>query len=170
EPAMPFWAQAAALWIARSLGILVLTPALLVTITPLLVRFHLTPPEKADRGLHLADWTVGEAIEIVGLSLGAMILGLVLAVWQVRAESISLHLWGVNLLLVVWAGLRQGLRGGALVAGSGSLIALVAVSVGQAQGINSFQGLMLAQCSTALLVGGSAGVVPARGRRERPGG
>src|SRR5262249_56058757 len=77
--------------------------------------------------------------------------------------------WGFNLLLSVWSGLRQGLRGGSLAAASSSVFGLMTVSMlgGTVTQVGPFQGVMLAQCSTALLVGASAGWIRASEARYR---
>jgi PAS domain-containing protein len=167
----PFWALTTKLWISRALGILVLVPALLVVVTPLLVRAALVepePPAKQPGGLGLADWTFGEFLEVSGLSIATALLGVVLGELQMRMDM-NLHLWAFNLLLIVWASLRQGLRGGALAACAGSLTGLVTVAFmgGTMPQVSPFQGIMLAQCSTALLVGASAGWIRASEARYR---
>src|SRR5262249_52322919 len=166
-----FWALTTKLWISRALGILVLVPALLVVVTPLLVRASVgeaEPRAKQPRGLGLTDWAFGELLEVTGLSIATGLLGIVIAELHMRAGG-NLHLWAFNLLLIVWAGLRQGLRGGALAACAGSLTGLVTVAVmgGTVPEVSPFQGIMLAQCSTALLVGASAGWIRASEARYR---
>src|SRR5262249_4682448 len=102
------------------------------------------------------------------LTAATGLLSVVLALVQVQA-GLNLHLWGFNLLLIVWASLRQGLRGGVLVAGGSSICGLIAVSVlgGTIAQASPFQGVMLAQCSTALLVGASVGWIRASETRYR---
>lgn len=156
-----FWALAGGLWISRALGFLVLAPVLLVVVTPFLVRRRLTEAEKADilsgRGL-ADDWTLGEIIETSGLVMGAGILSIVLAILHLGHVMPGLSLWGFSLLLVVWASLRQGLRGGALAALAGSVPALLVAEISgmSPAEFSPLQGNLLAQCSTAILVGASA--------------
>ncbi len=75
------------------------------------------------------------------------------------------HLWGISLLVIVWAGLRQGLRGGTVAAATGALMALLVAAGldedGSAERLIPLQGNLLAQASAALLVGASAGWVRA---------
>src|SRR5207302_2974571 len=80
--------------------------------------------------------------------------------------STSWTLWGVSLLVIVWASLRQGLRGGSLSAAVSALLAVVFASPQDAD-FSPLQGNLLAQCSTALLVGASAGWIRASEARYR---
>ena len=167
-----FFHVASRLWISRALGILSLAPPLLVVVTPYLVRFGLTnrePPLKLAGGSEPQDWTSGEIIETVGLCLGSGILALVLVVLQVKQESPAWSLWGLSLLLIVWASLRQGLRGGSLASAAGACTALISASLLSTadSDFSAMQGILLAQCSTALLVGASAGWVRASETRYR---
>src|SRR5262249_46975136 len=144
-----------------ALGILALTPSLLVAFTPWLIRNGLANPGPKDRPQHPETgkrWTWAEAIEITSLALVTGVVGLLLAAAFSRGEPASFHLWGVPLLLVVWASLRQGLRGGVLVASSATLLAMFLVDalLGRPEPLSPLQGNLLAQCSTALLVGASA--------------
>jgi signal transduction histidine kinase/integral membrane sensor domain MASE1 len=166
-----FWTLAGGLWISRALGLLTLTPPLLVVVTPFLVRNRLVQPEPPARlpgGSELQDWTWGETIETVGLCVGAGILAVVLGVAAHQSRP-GWSLWGFSLLLVVWAGVRQGLRGGCLAAATSGLLALTTASflhISVAD-FSPLQGNLLAQCSTALLVGASAGWVRASEARYR---
>lgn len=166
-----FWSVAGALWMSRALGILALAPPLLVVATPFLVRARFVPPEppaKLPGGTEPEDWTLGEAIETLGLCLGTAILAVVLVLLHV-GQGPGWTLWGVSLLLVVWSALRQGLRGGSLAAAASAVLALVVASVHQvtAAEFSPLQGNLLAQCSTALLVGASAGWIRASEARYR---
>lgn len=168
----PFWTLASALWISRALGILALAPALLVVITPLLVRAGLTraePPSRLPGGSEPQDWRTGEIIETTGLCLGAGILALSLVSMHIYGDMPAWTVWGFCLLLVVWTSLRQGLRGGSLAASTSAVFALVSavmmdISVSD---FTPLQGNLLAQCSTALLVGASAGWIRASEMRYR---
>jgi signal transduction histidine kinase len=173
EPAeLAFWTRAALEWIVRALGILVLVPLLLTLLSPLLVRLGMATPDpvvKQPGGMHPTDWTLGELVEVLGLTAGAIVLSTVLAILQSHHVPVNLHLWGFTLLLIVWTGLRQGLRGGALAAGAsaGVALALVGFLGGQGKDAGPFQGIMMAQCSVALLVGASAGWIRASEARYR---
>ncbi|MFO0967483.1 MAG: ATP-binding protein [Gemmataceae bacterium] len=160
-----------ALWISRILGLLTLAPFLLVGVTPIVVRLRMTRPEPKQSlpgGAAPDDWTIGEALETAGLCLGSGILTTVLVAMKAEGGS-AWTLWGLSLLLVVWASLRQGLRGGALVALVGGVAALaLATHLGlRAATFSPLQGNILAQCSTALLVGASAGWIRASEARYR---
>lgn len=167
-----FLPLAGGFWLSRALGTLVLVPLLLVAVTPWLVQHRFVNPEPQRRqlgGSMPQDWTWGEGIETAGLALGNCILAVVLVRTQ-RDQGIPLWaLWGIALLLVVWASLRQGLRGGALVAGLGASLGLsLAIYLGvSAADFSPLQGNLLAQCSTALLVGASAGWIRASEARYR---
>jgi PAS domain-containing protein len=76
-------------------------------------------------------------------------------------------LWGVGLMIVVWSALRQGLRGGVLVSGAAALAALAVASCSSAVDRGPLQGYLLAQSSTALLVGVSSGWIQASEARYR---
>jgi PAS domain S-box-containing protein len=158
-------------WRASALGVLVLVPPLLVGLTPVWQERGLTQPEPRRGGDVAAprDWTVGEAVEVAGLALAASVLDIALAVMHAHTGLTSWHLWGLSLLVVVWASLRQGLRGGALAAGMAAVLSLlVAASLGAVpEQLNPLQGSLLAQCSAALLVGASSGWLQASEARYR---
>ena len=98
------------------------------------------------------------------MTLGNLVLTVALVTMQVTRGYPGWGLWGVSLLLVVWTSLRQGLRGGVIVSGSASLIGLLIASVFGAGAVDfsPLQGNLLAQCSTAILVGAPE---PGLGRR-----
>ena len=158
-------------WRARALGVLVLVPPLLVGCTPLLQEWGLIRPEPQERREVSAplDWTTGERIEVAGLTLAASILDVALAVLHAGEGLTSWHFWGLSLLVIVWASLRQGLRGGTLAAGTAAILSLlVAVSLDAGpERLNPLQGSLLAQCSAALLVGASSGWLQASEARYR---
>ncbi len=165
-----FWEQVSRLWISRALGILTIAPPLLVVATPYLIRYGLTRPEPAIKlpgGTAPPDWTWGEVIETTGLCLGTGILAPVLVFMQTRQGSPAWTLWGFSLLLIVWSGLRQGLRGGSLAASASAVPALVCCLWYGGVDFSPVQGNLLAQCSTALLVGASAGWIRASEARYR---
>jgi signal transduction histidine kinase/integral membrane sensor domain MASE1 len=168
----PFLKLAGGLWISRALGILTLTPVLLVVVTPFLVRQRLIHSESAAKlpgGNEPRDWTWGEFIETGGLCMGAGLLAGVLVTQHISRGLPGWSLWGFSLLLVVWAGLRQGLRGGSLVAATSGVLALVLAGLMRVSvaDFSPLQGNLLAQCSTALLVGASAGWIRASEARYR---
>ncbi len=172
--APPLWSLFGSLWLSRILGLLVPLPLLLVLVTPWLTRHRVltVAPPLGARGNPWQRWSAGEVVEVAGLALSATVLVLVLLGLQVQPAPQGLppwSLWGVGLLIVVWAALRQGLRGGALVAGVASLVALaVAQWLGLTQADGALlQGYLLAQCSTGLLVGVSAGWIQASEARYR---
>ena len=53
------------------------------------------------------DWTFGDAVETAGLVLGNSIFAIVLVVTQYH-QGPNWNLWGIALLVVVWASLRPG--------------------------------------------------------------
>jgi PAS domain S-box-containing protein len=155
------WWQLPAIWLGRSLGTLAVTPLLLVAITPHLARLKLLAPtwrrfhpERAVTGrLRLGDW-----IEIIGLALGTGLLGIVLTmVFNSPGLEIShWKIWGLPLLFVVWASVRQGILGGTAVAAVATVLCLAVDWLVREDAISAtLQGNLLAQCVTALLVGAS---------------
>jgi PAS domain S-box-containing protein len=71
-----------------------------------------------------------------------------------RASSPTWPIWVLPLLFIVWACLRQGVRGGTVVASAAVLGWAILVSLGMREAAAArLQGYFLAQCSTALLVG-----------------
>jgi signal transduction histidine kinase/integral membrane sensor domain MASE1 len=169
---LPFFTLASRLWISRALGVLTVAPPLLVVVTPLLIRYGLIPkepPQKLPGGNQPQDWTSGEMVETLGLSVGAGLLALVLVVLHVNQGQPPWALGGLFLLMVVWASLRQGLRGGSLTVVAGSTVALVAASFETPADadFSPLQGILLALSSTALLVGASAGWIRASEARYR---
>jgi PAS domain S-box-containing protein len=154
-------------WMGRALGILVLAPPLLVTVTPWLVRRGLSAAEDVDeagatsRGHGGLEWARrGDWVELAGLAAGAGAGTLLLSWLHAHEELAGWHLWGIPLLLLVWAGLRQGLRGATLAAGSAAALPLLALPLlVRGAGLPFpllLQGDLLAQCSIALLVAASA--------------
>jgi PAS domain S-box-containing protein len=142
-------------WIDQGLQLLALVPMFLVVCTPWVVYYRWALPEPSDQ-LFLTHprltWSVGDLVETAGLAMGAGILSIALARLPAR-EGTNWHLlWGVLLLLIVWASLRLGLRGGSLVACSSTLLALWTAD----ELFLTLRGNLLAQCSTALLIGASA--------------
>jgi PAS domain S-box-containing protein len=167
-----FGEQLAAQWISRALGVLAVVPPLLVTVTPWLVWHGLIHPESTTRrparrvSLH---FTRGEWVEILGLTLSTALLGVMLAAAHGRGVMAAWHLWGLPLLLIVWASLRRGLHGGVIVAGALAILSLVIASLpaNQLPLGAALQTHLLAQCCTALLVGASASWIRASEARYR---
>jgi len=124
------------------------------------------PVRGGERGLY---WSLGEIVEVAGLALGTGVLGLILAVLHARHESTNWLFWGVLSLMLVWASLRQGLRGGTIAASSAAAVALcVAAGLDAAEAnLTPLRGNLLAQCSTALLIGVSASWIRASEQRYR---
>ena len=148
-------------WLSSALGVLGMTPFLLVMVTPLLCRLGLVRRGFAncdDLAVFSTQLTWGDCLEIGGLALGTSLLGLMLLKPTAGQDMAGWQLWGVPLLLIVWASLRQGLRGGIVVTGSAAVFTLTLASFLSQDGTaNSLlQSNVLAQCSTALLVAASA--------------
>ncbi len=172
-----FGSWLAQIWLGRSLGLLTVAPPLLTAATPWLVRRGLVPPEVVSEkptaavGHAGADrLTRGDAVEIAGLALGAGLLALVLACTYGRHELEGWQPWGAPLLLVVWASLRQGQRGGVLTTGLAAalplcvLTPLFAVPPPFAYLI---QGNLLALAGAGLLAAAAAGWLRINERRYR---
>ncbi len=174
DGAPPLWSLFGILWMSRILGVLVPMPLLLVLLTPWLSRQQLIAlePPLGVRGNPWHRWSAGEAVEIAGLAVSAVVLALVLLGLEGPGHRNALppwSLWGVGLIIVVWSALRQGLRGGAVVAGISALVVLL---VAEWPGLaptdgGPLQGYLLAECSTALLVGVAAGWIQASEARYR---
>jgi PAS domain S-box-containing protein len=159
---------------------IVFTPPLLVLATAWMVRQELVPGEPRREGLDLAGRsdetsstrvlqeeraTPGDWLEIAGLAFGAGVLCLLLGRLHGRRDLLGWQLWGVQLLLVVWAGIRQGLRGGTLVSATAAAVTawlpLIFRSLGPPPNEDVLfrpllQAHLLAQCATAVLVSAAA--------------
>jgi two-component system, cell cycle sensor histidine kinase and response regulator CckA len=140
--------------------------------TPLLLYYGLAQSEAGERRPHLhprLEWSTGEVLESLGLAIGAAILGRALALLHAQALSNNWHLWGVLLLVIVWASLRLGLRGGSAAAAAATVAGLiVAASMAtDASFLTPLRGNLLAQCCTALLIGASADWIRASEARYR---
>jgi len=152
-------------WLSRALGVLTLSPPLLAVLTPWLLRWKLAAPDamidEAKIDPQLRIWgpvdsrrlTLGDWIEMLGLAVGAGLLGLALVLLGERGNQAAWRWWGGPLLLVVWACLRQGLRGGTLAAGAAAAFPLLMLMDKPAtEAVQTLQGNLLIQCSTVLLV------------------
>jgi PAS domain S-box-containing protein len=178
-PPVDFAGAAAAFWLGRALGLLAVAPVLLTALTPWLVRRGLTAPEVVDEQ-HVAHrghadqlpLTRGDLVEAAGLAVGASVLSVVLALQQGGQGLVGWPPWGLPLLLIVWACLRQGLRVGAVVACLAAAAPLLTVMAGGGParsplGDRMLQGNLLAQCGIALLIAASASYLRAREARYR---
>jgi PAS domain S-box-containing protein len=160
------------LWIHRALALLALVPMLLMVATPWVVYYRWAAPDRTDQPLLThprLSWPLGELLETIGLAIGTGILGAALGSLHASGASTNWHLWGLLLLLIVWASLRVGLRGGSLVAWSATALALITGTMlsGDEAVLRPLYGNLLAQCSTALLVGASADWIRASEARYR---
>ncbi len=167
-----YWQLAGTLGVSHALGLLTIAPALLVVITPLLVRAAFIQVPAEDHPLRrptAREGTAGDVVELTGLTVGNAILALVLVHLKVDRDIPGWTLWGISLLFVVWSSLRQGLRGGLITATVGALSALIFATLrgADAEDFNPLQGNLLAQTSTALLVGASSGWIRASEARYR---
>jgi PAS domain S-box-containing protein len=167
-----FWDLSAAIWLSHALGILALAPLLLVAGTPWLVHRGVLAPEAPGefRGREvLGPPTLGEGVEVGSLSLATAAL----AAWTMLNPQLGgpagWHLAGLALLLVTWASLSRGLRGGIVVASTGVVLSLTLAFWLRKEllPVIPLQGQLLAECSTALLVGASAGWVRSSEARYR---
>jgi PAS domain S-box-containing protein len=167
-----FGQRLAATWLERALGELIVAPALLVVVTPWLVRRGSIAAEAPAWGERPREWAPaprwGDWVEIGGLAAGAALLCVTLTWLHGQRGQLGWQLWGAPLLLIVWAGLRQGPRGGVLTAAVASAAPLLALPVRSYRPGDAplfaflLQGHLLAQCCAALLVAASIVWVRAR--------
>ena len=173
-----FLRHLASVWLGRALGMLVVVPPLFVVATPWLHRHGWLRPDaplgrgqtdlsggslvpfmdsstfdqEGGTGSAWADW-----LEIGLLALATSAACSFLGRLHGPGELLGWQLWGGPMLLIVWAGLRQGLRGGTLVASAASVALLVAHALGMTPSPDPLfrplmQAHLVAQCSAALLV------------------
>jgi len=164
----------AAFWLSRSLGVMILTPWLLVVLTPWLARHGFVRTDPIDGGSRepLAvggegeRLTWGDGVEMFGLAAGAGTLSWLL-VQNGQTRPVSWQLWGAPLLLIVWASLRQGLRGSTLVAAVSAGLPLMLMEGESFTALFALlvRGNLLGQCVVALLV--AAAVNWVRGSEDR---
>jgi PAS domain S-box-containing protein len=159
-------------WVTDSLSALALAPPLLLALTPWARRVGLARPVPQDRADEAwpESWSAGEAVEAGGLAVGAAILGMLLASRPTHSSAGDWLWWGILLLVIVWAGLRQGLRGSAPAASAAAVAALLTTALGPVQEehlLLPLQGNLLALASTALLIGASTGWIRANELRYR---
>jgi PAS domain S-box-containing protein len=169
--------ELSAFWLSRALGVMILTPLLLLLMTAWLTRRGLVRSESAEcepngafDSLGGAErFTLGEGVELLGLAAGAGAMTW-LAVKYGRTQQLAAwQLWGAPLLLIVWASLRQGLRGGLVVASVSAGLPLLLLRGEPLAAVFSLlvQGNLLSQCAVALLVASSAGWVRTNEHRYR---
>jgi signal transduction histidine kinase len=158
-------------WLNDALSILTIATPLLAVLTPWLVHYHLADADPSEQRFTVhprLTWTFGEVLETVGLAIGAGILGLALTALHLRETTVNWQLWGVLLLVIVWASLRLGLRGGTLVAATATLLAvLLGTLVAPAAALDPLRGHLVALGCTALLIGSSADWIRASEARYR---
>jgi PAS domain S-box-containing protein len=168
-------ADLAALWLGHALGMLAIAPPLLACLTPWLIRqgFTAEDPEGAapllPGPIGADNLTPGDAVEIGGLAICAGGLGLLLALAPGHQLLAGWQMWGAPLLLIVWASLRQGLRGGTVVACAAVAVPLAVLAIGPTHAPLSLllQVNLLAQAGTGLLVAASASWLRSSERRYR---
>ena len=174
ESVFSFWNLLGAIWFSRALGIGLLTPLLVLLLSP---RAHgeweeavETPVSEPDPGLEPSKGLkgIGDSIEIAGLTLGTGLFEMLLALAYGHTGLANWQVWGVPLLLVIWASFRQGPLGG-LIAAAGSAAFPLALAVAGLTHMPALliQGHLLAQCTTALLVSSSAAWIRSREVRYR---
>lgn len=164
-----FHVLTAQLLLSRIVGILVVTPFLMLVVNPWLWRLGVLSfdlPPKFFRDSDGVPRSYGDRIELAGLTLATSGLAQLL-LWSVDVGNWML--WGCVLILIVWTCIRQGVRGGCFSASVASALVLVV-----AQSINvtiehraSVQGHLLSFCSSALLFGVSASWIRANETRFR---
>lgn len=150
------------IWLGRALGVMAVTPALLTAVTPGLLRAKAVRSELAVarevavRGHAGTDHSNrGDWIEIGGLAIGAGVLGLLLVLLASRQQLTGWQAWGGPLLLLLWASLRQGVRGGTVVASAAAALPLIMLPWLPnlvPTDLRLVQGNVLTQCGVALLV------------------
>jgi PAS domain S-box-containing protein len=107
------------------------------------------------------SWTLADAVETVLLALGTSLLCLFFSWQPTQREIATWPLWGMQLLFVVWACLRQGLRGGLIVAAASGSLPLLARQFwprpdDTVLSIAYLQAHLYAQATTALLIAAAA--------------
>ncbi|MGL4555677.1 MAG: PAS domain S-box protein [Gemmataceae bacterium] len=166
----------ARLWLDQALGLVIVAPPLLVLFTPPLTRAGWAIPEPtgwrpgdqeatavaaSPEGPGPADWA-----EIAVLALAASAMCLLLGWMHQRRELLGWQLWGLQLLFIIWASLRQGLRGGTLVAAASGSVPLLARQLWPSADESAvflalLRGHLFAQATTALLVAAASSWVRA---------
>lgn len=167
---------AAEFWLSRMVGILVVTPFLIVTCTRVLLQNGLVdlemPAALFGEGERAAS-RLGEQIELGGLTFATSLLAILLLWTHVQGNLDNGVLWASCLVLIVWTCIRQGVFGGCFSAGITSAAVLATAHISgmnaemRASIQSSVQGNVLAFCSAALLVGVSASWIRANETRYR---
>ncbi len=170
-------------WLSGMVGILVVTPFLIVAVTPLLLRYRLVTlelPPSFFGEREAARARVGDRIELAGLTFATSMLGLLVLWAHVQGNPTVWMLWAGCLVLIVWTCVRQGLRGGCFCASVTSIVVIAAAQavIAAAPSLEippgllaiaqiGVQGSLLAFCCSALLVGVSATWIRANETRYR---
>jgi len=163
-----FWLDASQLLLGRMVGMVVIAPLLIVVGTPVLLRYRLVdldwPPAFFGRKEQSAAF--GDNLELAGLTFATTLLALLL-LWSDAVQNVVL--WGGCLILIVWACIRQGLRGGSFCASVTSIVVVIVAQILSTPdfGRDTIQGHVLAFCSTALLLGVSVNWIRANESRYR---
>ena len=182
--------ETGALWLAEGLGLVALAPPLLILATPWMIRHklsgstgwwdgHVSVAEKSLGGSTLAARTAlagrlrrltrSDWLEIGLLAIGTALVSLVLTAALSPQTPGGWQLWGAPLLLIVWAGIRQGLQGAPLAATAGTITAVLLLDLlwADQSGPLLIQGNLLAQCAAALLVAASVSWIRTSEERYR---
>src|SRR5262249_12837715 len=116
--------DAVAYAIGLALGVVVLSPPLLVWCSEIVARKGIAPPAALRRRPRRAALT-----ELPAPASVAAVMCILLTLRQDPNQPRGWQLWGAPLLLVVWAGIRQGRHGATLTAGFGTAASLVVLSL-----------------------------------------
>jgi len=159
-------------WLSHALGFLALAPPLLATLTPWLVRHRAALPEAPAQAADAEEprrMTWPDMVEVAVLALLLAFLSLLQAYLNAHREVAGWQLWGLPLLVIVWASLRHGLRGGTIMAACAVGAPLLTGLLTPGTTPNPFrefelilpilpilQANLLAECSTALLAAAAA--------------
>jgi PAS domain S-box-containing protein len=171
-PDIAWMSATAEFWLSRMVGILVVVPFLIVTCTPILLRYRLVDLELPPAFFGERDSRVsrvGDRIELVGLTFATSVLAVLLLWANLRSSDAKWMLWASCLVLIVWTCIRQGVSGGCFSAGVTSVVVLTTAQILEipADKQSGIQGNLLAFCSSALLVGVSASWIRANETRYR---
>jgi signal transduction histidine kinase len=154
-------------WLSHALGVMTLAPPLLALLTPWLVRKGLAIPDylsplSDSEEIQPMHWP--DVVEVVVAAFMLAILSLLQVYLNAHENLAGWQLWGVPMLVIVWASLRHGLVGGTVMAASAVGTPLLLGLVTRSVHINPFhevaqlvpiqpilQANFLAECTTALL-------------------
>jgi signal transduction histidine kinase len=161
-------------WLSHALGFLAVAPPLLATLTSWLARHRFArpdPPARAVEGEEPRQMSRAAVAEVAIMGLLLACLSLQQAAFATQPDRAGLQVWGVPLLVIVWASLRHGLRGGATMAAGAVCVPLLlagqVLAPGKPDPFQEFlttanplraiwQANLLAECSTALLAAAAA--------------